>query len=178
MPRRSKVTALPKAVKEWLDSQLVARNFAGYEQLVEEANALLEQHGADFRLSRSGVHRYGQEFDRQLAAIKLSTEQARAVAEAAPDEENSLSDALIRVVQQKCFAKLVEMDDSKPVGFGTLAKIAAETGFASTNVKEFRKKVKDKAQAAAVAVESTVRSAGLSQEAVEEIKRRILGIAE
>jgi hypothetical protein len=178
MSRRSKITTMPKAVKAWLDEQLVQRNFAGYELLVEEVNALLEQHDADFRLSRSGVHRYGQEFERQLAAIRLATEQARAVAEAVPDDENALGDALIRIVQQKCLSKLIELDDAKPVGFGTLAKIASETGFASTNVKEFRKKVKDKAAAAAAEVADTARSAGLDDHAVEQIRRRILGIAD
>ncbi len=174
MAPRSKVLALPKAVKEWLDKALVEENFSNYDALT----AALKDRG--FEISRSAVYRYGAEFESRLAAIKLATEQARAVAEAAPDDDNALSDALIRVVQEKAFSALMQMDAeaTKNTKFSTLAKIAGELGFASTNVKQFRQQVKAKASAAASAVAETAKAAGLTDAAVEDIRRRILGIAE
>ena len=173
MGARSKVEQLPKAVKEWLDKALVEGNFSGYEALAEHLKGL----GHD--LSKSGLHRYGADFERSLRAIKLATEQARAVNEAASDDGNDLSDALLRVVQEKAFTALTKMseEDTKRLSFASLAKIASESGFASTTVKEFRAKTREKAKVAASEVAAIVKKAGLTNEAAKEIQAKILGIA-
>lgn len=174
MGARSKVQLLPKAVKEWLDKALVENNFSDYALLADH----LKSQGHE--ISKSGVHRYGVEFERNLKAVKLATEQARAIGDAAEDEGNALSDSLLRLVQTKAFGSLVDMDMNlnmnKP-SFGTIARIATDTGFASTTVKEFRSKVKDKAKAAATEVATIVKKAGLTKEAALEIQKQILGIA-
>ena len=66
--------------------------------------------------------------ERSLRAIKLATEQAKAVNEAAADDGNDLSDALLRVVQQKAFMALTKMNeaDTDRVSFASLAKIASD----------------------------------------------------
>lgn len=172
MAPRSKVTGLPKAVKEWLDKALIDGNFADYELLAEELK------GKGYDISKSSLHRYGSQFEKKLAAVKLATEQAEAIAKAVPDDENSLGDALLRVIQEKTFSMLMNMEEDPKIGFAKLATIATEVGFASTNVKEFRSKVKAKAKEAAAEVASIVKSAGLSDEAVSNIKKSILGIAQ
>ena len=172
MPPRSKIVGLPKAVKEWLDSALIDGNFADYELLADE----LKTKGYD--ISKSSLHRYGSQFEAKLAAIKLATEQAEAISKAVPDDENALSDALIRVVQEKAFSMLMNIEEDPKIGFAKLASIAIDSGFSSTNVKEFRSKVKTRAREAAAAITETVKKAGLSDDTVAEIKRKILGIAE
>jgi len=170
--RRSKVVGLPKAVKEWLDTALIDGNFADYELLAES----LKTKGFD--ISKSSLHRYGSQFEMRLAAVKLATEQAEAIAKAVPDDENALGDALIRVVQEKTFSMLMDMEVDPKIGFAKLAGIAIDSGFSSTNIKQFRSKVKARAKDAANEVAATAKSAGLSDQTVNEIKRRILGIAE
>lgn len=174
MGKRSKVLGLPAAVKKWLDESLVEGNFSGYEAFAAELQ------GKGFDISRSSLHRYGADLERSLLAVKLASEQARALNEAANDDGNELGDALLRVVQQKAFMSLVKMGEESvdKTSFSSLAKIAAETGFASTTVKEFRGKVRDRAKAAAAEVASIVKSAGLTDEAAKQIQRQILGIAE
>lgn len=172
MAPRSKVVGLPKAVKEWLDAALIDGNFADYELLSND----LQAKGYD--ISKSSLHRYGSQFEKKMAALKIATEQAEAIAKSVPDDENALGDALLRVIQEKTFSLLMNMEDPEKISFGSLAKIATEVGFASTNVKEFRSKVKTKAKEAAADVSSIAKKAGLTDEAVDIIKRRILGIAE
>lgn len=172
MARRSKVVALPKAVKEWLDKALLDGNFADYELLT----ATLKEKGHD--ISKSSLHRYGSQFEKKMAAIKIATEQARAIGEAVPDDENAMGDALLRVIQEKTFSMLMNMEEDPKIGFAKLASIAIDSGFSSTNIKEFRSKVKNKAKDAATEVAATARQAGLSDEMVAEIKRKILGIAD
>jgi hypothetical protein len=172
MAKRSKVVGLPPAVKEWLDNALIEGNFADYELLADALRAK----GHD--ISKSSLHRYGSQFEKKLAAVKIATEQAEAIAKAVPDDENAMSDALLRVVQEKVFSMLVNMEQDPKVGFAKLADIAINTGFSSTSVKEFRTKVKAKAKEAAAEVANIAKSAGLTPETIDSIKKSILGIAQ
>lgn len=172
MAPRSKVAGLPPAVKQWLDTALVDGNFADYELLAEELK------GKGYDISKSSLHRYGSKFEAKMAAVKLATEQAEAIAKAVPDDENALGDALLRVIQEKTFSMLMNMEEDPKIGFAKLASIAIESGFSSTNVKEFRSKVKTKAKEAAAEVASIAKSGGLTAESIEAIKKSILGIAQ
>lgn len=171
MAPRSKVVGLPKDVKEWLDAALIDGNFADYELLAAELQ------GKGYGISKSSLHRYGSAFEHKMAALKMATEQAEAIAKSVPDDENALGDALLRVIQEKTFSMLMNMTDTNDISFASLAKIATEVGFASTNVKEFRSKTKARAKEAAAAVSSIVKKAGLTPDAIDTIKRQILGIA-
>ena len=177
MPRRSKITQLPKAVKEWLDTQLIDKNFSGYDVLVKEANALLKTHGVDFRLSRTGVHRYGQDFEGRLAQLKASSEQAQAVVAALPDEEDAMAQALVRLTQQKLFEVINALDvDPETVNLSGLTRSIAELTRASTVAKDYAAKVKARAQAAASTAQDMLRHEGLSEDKIEAIKTVILGV--
>lgn len=79
MPRRSKVEGLPPDVKAWLDQALVENNFSQYELLSAE----LGKRG--YGIGKSSLHTYGQAFEERLKTLRLVTEQARAVVQAARD---------------------------------------------------------------------------------------------
>ena len=130
MPRRSKVHALPPELKEWLDAELVRRGFGDYVQLAQD----LKARGAD--ISKSGLQRYGAPFERQMARVKMATEQAVALVDAAFDEEDKLSSAVIRITQEKILNLLMELDiDAESVDVNKLFKNAAEVGRASASNK-------------------------------------------
>lgn len=121
MPRRSKVTQLPQGIREELERRLIAGGFAGYRELAD----WLKEHG--FAISKSALHEWGQTFEDRLSALKVVTEQARAVVEAAPDEEGALNDALIRLVQEKLFLVLAELQvDPKRIKLDKVAKMVAD----------------------------------------------------
>lgn len=172
MPPRSKITTLPAAVKRWLDETLVSESFAGYDTLASE----LKARGYD--ISKSTVHRYGQAFEERLAALKLATEQARAVVEAAPDDDDSINQALVRVTQEKLFTLMMDLQiDPETVDIAKITRSIADLARSSTTVKDYARKVRAKAAEAAKDVNAIVTSAGLSAEAAEQVRQRILGIA-
>lgn len=172
MPPRSKVHALPKAVKEWLDSALVEGNFAGYEGLAEE----LKARGCD--VSKTAVHRYGQAFEERLSTLRLVTEQAKAVVEASPDDDDAVNQALIRVTQEKLFTVMMDLKiDPKQVDIAKITRSIADLSRSSTASKEYANKVKLRAKEAAKDIAAVAKKAGLTDEAVAEIKKRILGVA-
>jgi imidazolonepropionase-like amidohydrolase len=169
MGKPGKIATLPPDVKAWLDRALVDNNFSDYDLLV----ALAKERGVD--ISRSGLHRYGKDFKDRLSSLKLATEQARAVVEAAPDDEGSVNEALMRLVQEHLFKMLLasegKFDPAK------IARAVAELGRASVVQKKWQTEVRARAEAAAANVEKIAKKGGLSGESVEALRREILGIA-
>ena len=169
MPPRSKVASLPKSVKTWLDKALAENNFSDYEAL---ANELSSQ---GFSISKSALHRYGQDFESKLSALKMASEQARAVVAAAPDEEGAVNEALMRLVQEHLFKLL--MSDGDQMDLPKVAKAVAELGKASVVQKKWQAEWKEKVETAAARVDKIAKKGGLTQATSDEIRREILGMA-
>lgn len=169
MPPRGKVAQLPPEVKAWLDQALVESNFSGYEALSAE----LAERG--FSIGKSALHTYGQGFEDRLAALKMASEQAKAVVAAAPDEEGAVNEALMRLVQEHLF-KLLMAQDGK-LDLPKVAKAVAELGRAAVVQKKWQAEVRAKAEVAAQAVEKIAKKGGLNADTVAAIRREILGVA-
>lgn len=143
MPKPSTIEILPAPVKAWLDKALVEQNFSGYQAL----EAAMRERG--YAISKSAIHRYGKTFEKRLSALKMATEQARAIVEGAPDDEGKFSEALMRLAQEKLFGVLMEFepDPDKPMNLGALAKAAAELGRATVTQKKWAAEVREKMDA-------------------------------
>ncbi|MFI8383339.1 DUF3486 family protein [Pseudomonas sp. NPDC079086] len=169
MVQRSKVASLPAEVKAWLDKALADNNFSDYEALADELS------GRGFAISKSALHRYGQNFEERLSALKMASEQARAVVAASPDEEGAVNEALMRLVQEHLFKLL--MSEGGQIDLPKVAKAVAELGRASVVQKKWQSEVRTKAEAAASQVEKIAKKGGLDADTVAEIRREILGVA-
>lgn len=169
MPPRSKVAQLPAEVKAWLDEYLVESNFSGYEALSAE----LAERG--YSIGKSALHTYGSAFEEKLSALKMSSEQARAVVQAAPDDEGAVNEALMRLVQEHLFKLL--MAEGGKLDLPKVAKAVAELGRASVVQAKWKAEVRARAEAAASQVEKIAKKGGLNAETVAEIRREILGVA-
>lgn len=153
MPKRSKVDALPKALKEWLDAELVRRGFADYNQLAAD----LQAQGAE--VSKSSLHRYGSKFEERMAQLKVSTEQARAVVAASPDDEGAMNEALIRLTQDKLFQVLVDLEvDPESIALPKLTKSIADLARSSISQKKWQIEVRTKAAERIKAVEAEAKA--------------------
>lgn len=107
MPPPSKIELLPEDLRRELESRLVRGAFSGYHDL----SAWLTEQG--YEIGKSAIHSYGQGLKRKLAAIRASTEAARLIAEAAPDEEDRRSEAVMSMVQSDMFAMLVALQEAE-----------------------------------------------------------------
>ncbi|MBP2844453.1 DUF3486 family protein [Dickeya oryzae] len=180
MARRSTIDKLPDDVRRWLDRALTDADFSGY-QLLETA---LREKG--YSISKSAIHRYGQKIERRFAAIKASTEAARLLTEGAADDQDARSEAIIALVQTELFESIVNLQEATEEGLdpaerigllSSAAKNIATLARASVNQKKFRLEVQARAEAAAANVEKIARKGGLSADAVQALRREILGIA-
>lgn len=175
MPQRSSILQLPEDIQAELNKRLVKNGFADYQGL---ADWLAEK---GFQISKSSIHRHGQQFEERLAAIKTATEQAKAITAAVGDEEGAMNEALIRLVQERAFEVLVNLQTDDPEKFAKvfpkMGMMVARLGRASVQQKKWRGEVKEKAKSAASEVGKIVKSSGLSTDKAKEIREKILGVA-
>lgn len=173
MGRRSAILTLPAEVKAWLDGALVEGNFSGYEALAEE----LKTRGCE--ISKSAVHRYGQAFEDRLKALRMVTEQARAVVEHSPDDEDAVNQALVRLTQEKVFSVLMDMEvDVDKIDLSKLTRSIADLSRASITVKRYATEMRAKI-AAKLADMETQAQAGkgrLDPETLRRVREEIYGL--
>ena len=181
MARRSRIETMPEEVRRWLERALIEANFSGYDQLA----ALCKEKG--LVLSRSAIGRYGEKIQRRFSAIKASTEAARMLTEGAADDQDARSEAVIALVQTELFESIVNLQEAGDEGMSdadriTLlskaAKNIATLARASVTLKRFQSEVRAKVQVVAESAAAVARKGGLTVDAVESIRREILGIAQ
>jgi hypothetical protein len=180
MPRRSKIEQQPAEIRAKIDRLLVKAGFAGYDWLAER---IRDEFGVDAG-GKSSVQRYGAKLSRRLSAVKASTEAARMITEAAPDDADDRSNAIISMVQTEIFDCMLalqeaeeEINPAKRIEvLGKAAKnIATLTRASVTRNKwavELRKKVDD----AAAEIKQIASDAGVSPETMKAIDARLMGI--
>lgn len=180
MGRQSSITALPEDVRRWLERALSEQNFSGYEAL----EAMMRDKG--YSISKSAIHRYGQKIERRMAAIKASTEAAKLLTEAAGDDQDARSEAVIALVQTEMFESIIaiqEADDEELTAadrLGLMSKAAkniATLARASIAQKQFKTQVQAKAAEVADKAARLASKGGMSPDAAAEIRKMILGIA-
>lgn len=179
MPAPSKFDLMEDSVRAELDRRIVANGFGNYVAL----SAWLTEQG--YEIGKSAVGMRGQNLKRKLAAIRASTEAAKMIAAAAPDEADERSNAIISLVQTEMFEALVQMQeaaDEEDQGarieiLGKAAKHIATLTRASVARNKWAAEVKLKVDAAAQSVADTCKRAGISDDTADALRRQILGIA-
>ena len=171
MPQRSSISQLPEEIRREFEKLLIQKSFSDYKGFEE----FFAKRG--YVISKSSAHRYGKQFEERLSAIKIATEQARAITEAVGDEEGVMGDALTRLAQEKAFQVLIEMQGVEDISFSKLTRAIADLNRAAVTQKKWMAEVKKKTQEAAQKISKELKKRGLSEDAAEAIKRDILGIA-
>lgn len=181
MGRESAIDQLKPEDKTMLDRWLMDKGFCGYEEI---ATKLAEM---GYSVSKSSVHRYGQKLESKLAAVQASTQAAMMIADAAPDDGDMRSSAVISLVQTELFNALISLQESNDPNASAADRIMlmakagkgiAEIAKASVNQKKWESEVRERVEKAAEAVESIVKKGGLSAETAASIRAQILGIAQ
>lgn len=180
MARESAVDLLEEEDKRWLNNWFKDKGFCGYEEI---ANILQER---GYNISKSSVHRYGQKIEQKLAAVQASTEAALLIAEAAPDDGDQRSAAVLSLVQTELFNALISLQEANEEAdagkrlalIASCSKGIAEITKASVNQKKWQLEVQDRVEKAAKAVEKIAKKGGLSDKTATEIRKQILGIAD
>jgi ribosomal protein L18E len=140
----------------------------------DEVAAWLNQRGYD--ISRSAVGRYGQKFFEFRQQALHFRDQADAL-RGAPGEALTIDEVITQAIQQQIMAKLMDgtLDVTEaPKLLGELARLQG----AAINREKLKQDFMERAKTAAESVEKIAKTGGLSDDTVQEIRARILGVAE
>ncbi len=102
-----KIKRLPPDLREELNNRLVNGGFSDYRGL----SRWLEEKG--YEISPSAINTYARRFEQRLEAVRLATAQAKAVVEAAPDDDDRINHALMKIVQTTLFEMMVDLNDTR-----------------------------------------------------------------
>lgn len=171
MGQRSKITQLPNDVRTELERRLVERGFADYDGLAE----WLAERG--FEVHRSSVYRYGSAFEKRVKAMQAATMQARAIVEATPDDDGAMSEALMRLTQEKVFDILLQIEvDPETVDLHKLTRSVADMQRASVTLRRYQAEVRKQVEQARKELENAEKAGGISAETRRKIDKTLLGI--
>lgn len=179
MPPRNKVFDLPQEVREELNEKLVSSGFQGYEALA----GWLRERG--FNVSKSSVHRYGQdleeEFEEAMGDVKKTTALAKAMVADQDDESGSLLDATARIAQDHLLRILIALRNAEhepekaAKHIATVTKAMADIGRVSLSQKKWAKELRvEVLEEAANRVDAAAHAKGLSAEDAKFWREQVL----
>lgn len=97
MPPPRKVDLLPADLRGWLQEELRARGFGGYEELAEALNRRLHKAGLELRIGKSALHAFGAEFREYARMQEQAQDEIKAfLAEASLSEEMDVTRVLFQ----------------------------------------------------------------------------------
>lgn len=177
MPPPSKIDLLPDDVRSELDERIVANGFGGYVALAD----WLAERGYEIGKSTLGLH--GKRLERHIANIRASTQAAVALEEAARDDTDARSNAIYAQFQSGIFDALTALADAEqevdPVKklalFTSAGKDFAAIGRGNIARQRWASEVRARLDAAVADVRKLAEGAGVSEETVQAMERRLQG---
>ena len=171
---------MPPEIKAELDRLLIIGSFSGYDGIMEWLNEQLSAVGLEFSISRSAIHRYGQSVEERISRLKAATDMAVAITDQVGDDAGKMSDAVVRMYQEKIFNVLLDMNDLDPkdVDFTKLGKVIATVTRSSVTQKKWMAEAKEKSKQALQNIEEKTKSGkkSLDPETLRIIREEIYGI--
>ena len=181
MPRKGKIKTMDPKLRAELDRRLIDGSFSDYRGLAK----WLGDKGC--QITHAAVHKYGNLLERKLSALRIATEQARAVIEASGGADDVVNDGLLRLVQSDLFKVLVDLKESdrKTLDLNAFARNVASICRSAVQMRKaaeaMRNGIGRRVRAAEHKVVEAARRGvrgGLSAAAEKRIRAALLEIAE
>ncbi|HUA32109.1 MAG TPA: phage protein Gp27 family protein [Candidatus Binataceae bacterium] len=181
-----RVPHIPKELKAELDRRIRDSDFHSYKDLAN----WLRRNG--YQMREESIRRYKHRFDRKLEAVRLATEQAKAICEQFDGDDVSMQEALMRLVQTEMFNLLTSLNEKKlrpsspdnharksaPDSMAlarTVATIAKASIAHQDWAQRMKKRVAERVEAATEKVDAAKQD-GLSEAAAEKIRNALMDI--
>jgi hypothetical protein len=178
MPARAAIeTRVPAEIRDWLERELLASGFTDYAGLTDRLAARLEELGLEVKISKTALYRFGASFEQKIKDMRDRMRLAETmVQQLGDDAEGALTDASIRLAQDRLFDLLMKEElDEKTLT--AASKALGELGRVALATKKHMAAVREKAAAVAETVAEKARQSGASAETVQFFRKEILGIA-
>jgi hypothetical protein len=179
--RAAGTKALPPELRTEFDSRLNSGAFSDYRGI----SLWLRKRG--YRIGHLAPAPSGRALDCRLEALRLATEQARAVVHAAEGADDLVNEGLMRLVQGDLFRVLVEVKEIDPekVDINALARNVASICRSAVSMRKAAEQMQRGIGKRVLAAERKVMAAarrasrgGLSRAAEQQIRAALLEITE
>lgn len=181
MARTSTIELLPADIKDQLHELLRDPRISQLDATAQ-INAILEQTGIDERVSKSAVNRYAMKMEEVGAKLRHSREMADIwIGKLGAAPQGQVGKLINEIIRTLAFDTAMHMSEGEePVPPKMLAQLAlaVQRLESAANMNEEREKAirAEAAKEAAVTVEKSMVSQGMSQKAIDTIKKEILGL--
>lgn len=184
MPSVGKIAQLPPSIRSWLHKAIVERGFGDIVALAEELNALCKEGGVAITIGKSAVGEESKRVKRAQEAIRATTEAAKLIAEAAPDEGDNRSAAAMAVIQSEVFELLLNVRESEGMPDSARMDVMNDAALAISRLSRARVNqarwndvLQARTKSAAEKASKLARKGGVSEATAAEIYNMVLGIA-
>jgi len=169
MPLRPKVEQLPEDVFEELKQRLIGSAFSDYRGHAEWLA------GKGFEIRKSALANWGQDYQAEREAMRLSVAEAKEIVQAVPDEDGAMNDALQRMVGHKLYLAMRDPEiDWTPKTLSTFARAIADIGRATIAQKKHMAEVQKKG---GEVIAEMAKATGMSEDQAALWRGRFLGVA-
>jgi hypothetical protein len=174
--RPSSITQLDPSIKEAVDAAIREGRLT-IEQIVK----LIVDHGGD--ASRSAVGRYVKNNKERMEEYRQAAQTAAVwVDKIGKEPDGDVGRLVLEMLRMVAFRSIGSIDEAAPEDLMFLAKAMKDIAGADKLVVDremvVRKLIAAKAEKVAGEVAATARKAGLSDETIDLIKKKILGVAD
>jgi len=184
MGRKSSIDALPEKLRKRL-LELLQKPWATQKDVTD----IINDEAGDKVVSKSAVNRYALKMHKFAERNRQAREVAdRYIAEYGEERQGKIGKVINEQLRMVTFDLLMNLNDLKdseqdPKNLSNLAFIINKVARAIKDLEQAananldrEQKIKEQVEETAEEVAKTAKSAGLSEETVEAIKKRILGI--
>lgn len=178
VPPPSKIDLLPPEIREELDRKLITNAFSGFVALSDWLASL------GYFIGKSAIGVRSQQLERRINASRAAVQAAEALEEATRDDAGALSNAIYAQFQVgiqdallSCVEAGEEEDPKKRLALLTRAgKDFAAIGRGNIAGRKHMADVREKLTAAREEVRKLAEGAGVSEETLAAIDRRLQGV--
>ncbi|HHF0547136.1 TPA: DUF3486 family protein [Vibrio alginolyticus] len=186
--RKSKIELLPEDIRAQLNV-LIRSGDMTQKDIRDAVNQMIEEAGLpdDAKLSRTGFNRYAKRMEDMGQRLRQSREVAEVwitkLGEAPTSDVGKLLQEFVRTMAFETSMRLMEDADEKqevipPKALNQLALVVQRIEKAAMTSHKVEKEIRKAfAEEAAEQAEQIVREAGITDETVQSVKNKILGIA-
>ncbi|MCR9671147.1 DUF3486 family protein [Vibrio parahaemolyticus] len=186
--RKSKIELLPEDIRAQLNV-LIRSGDMTQKDIRDAVNQMIEEAGLpdDAKLSRTGFNRYAKRMEDMGQRLRQSREVAEVwitkLGEAPTSDVGKLLQEFVRTMAFETSMRLMEDADEKqevipPKALNQLALVVQRIEQAAMTSHKVEKEIRKAfAEEAAEQAEQIIREAGITDETVQSVKNKILGIA-
>ncbi|MEE3071747.1 MAG: phage protein Gp27 family protein [Pseudomonadota bacterium] len=182
MPTPRKIDLLPEEIRDWLREEFVARGFGDIEDVTEALNARLEDAGLQLTIGKSAVGRFSKALKDQREAFSIAE---TLLSDLDIEAEGELHKVLMQMIATSAVHMIHtvreedgHLDPKDLMALGRMLKdLMASSGMREKLLAGERERIERATrEKAADEMEAVAREGGLSDELIQNTRKRILGI--